>query len=813
MKFKKKETMSNKASEYYFENAKKSYNGEDFVAALRFINSSILLYPLHIPSYIHRIKLFCIDQKYDLAFKDIEEISHINPEFEDVFLLRSDLFIEMKLFDKAIIELHNGIQSYPKKLDYYIHLGSLYSSLHDFDNEIKCYSHAFEFFPDEFNILYKRGYSHIRNKEYKAAIKDLSVVIDSLALSPQYVYKKTLTETLVRECPWLYYHTRGNAYHKIKNYSDAIKDFDKVIQIYPEFAECYTSKAASLIGLKEYEEARRNCEISLAIDDSISETYLNMASIHQHYNQNNLALDNLNTGISLDPEFPKSRLDRGNLLWTLNKYYTATIDFNAFILYSFMSQELDMFSDLEAYLQNNPKNAMFLLEEFNIDCYTILNPISNLVSKINDFSLLILYYERKMIMLEELYIFKAIINYYLGGTVPSFIEIDGNFKKDNNKSARKLFYLLKTVIELDLNPNAVFNKYINEIIHNSSDVISLYYLGHIYILLEETNSSIKYFEKSQSFALSKLMLAYLTNKNIDLSTIEAVKRIFKCFDIGEEKCKIDYHKETDQFDEFFSYKECQNAITFFDKHLNLSKELSILIEPIWKVYGFSPTGYDEILIQIRKIETEKVLNSIISEFSSVITGQPNAHLQINDISKILNSRNTTIAVLFDLLHKQESKFLDISIGMAIYEWKDDNPNIYFLFIQYFTLRGSLTTRQSFTLFIYLLNIYSYKKSLELLQAIDVFFASVVNVVKTLTINLGMFATIGLLNNSKPLFKLVSNELRSNKILEQHDYEKFRNHLWKHIAYEKDTLSEKKFQQKYFLFNWYCDFFNETSSNY
>ena len=55
----------------------------------------------------------------------------------------------------------------------------------------------------------------------------------------------------------MYYHGRGLAKYKSKMYKEAIDDFDKAIDLNPEFIESYYSRSFPKMALKQYDSALR----------------------------------------------------------------------------------------------------------------------------------------------------------------------------------------------------------------------------------------------------------------------------------------------------------------------------------------------------------------------------------------------------------------------------------------------------------------------------------------------------------------------------------------------------------------------------
>jgi len=73
----------------------------------------------------------------------------------------------------------------------------------------------------------------------------------------------------------LEYFSRGNFKKRIKNYKDAISDFNKAIELYPSFAEAYFKRGNVKNLMEDFEGAISDYSKAIELDPNLAEAYHN----------------------------------------------------------------------------------------------------------------------------------------------------------------------------------------------------------------------------------------------------------------------------------------------------------------------------------------------------------------------------------------------------------------------------------------------------------------------------------------------------------------------------------------------------------
>ncbi|MBR1617170.1 tetratricopeptide repeat protein [bacterium] len=141
--------------------------------------------------------------KYKLALKDFNLLIKINPNKIDGYLARAECLRKLKNYKKAIRDYKKAL-----KLDVSF-IESIYYGL---------------------SALF------IETKEYKKSI----------------YYSNKLIDNKISMSPYSAYNLRGEAYFKLKNYKNALKDFNKAINVYPKYSAAYYNRGCLFFKLKEY---------------------------------------------------------------------------------------------------------------------------------------------------------------------------------------------------------------------------------------------------------------------------------------------------------------------------------------------------------------------------------------------------------------------------------------------------------------------------------------------------------------------------------------------------------------------------------
>ena len=123
--------------------------------------------------------------------------------------------------------------------EHFFFLGNALYEQKKFEDSIKKYSISLELNEDA-GAYNNRGNAYVRLGEHERAIKDYDKAIE---LNPDYAKA---------------YYNRGLAYAEQQKYNEAIKDYNKAIKLNPDYAEVYNNRGIVYAILGEHDKARED---------------------------------------------------------------------------------------------------------------------------------------------------------------------------------------------------------------------------------------------------------------------------------------------------------------------------------------------------------------------------------------------------------------------------------------------------------------------------------------------------------------------------------------------------------------------------
>lgn len=141
---------------------------------------------------------------------------------------------------------------------------------------------AIEINPEDFILHYERG-----------------LILDDLGRlkEAEEAYNEAIA---LKPSAWTYYY-RGIARVQLQNHQGAIADFNKAIDFYPNFAEAYSTRSATLVGLGKEKEALADVNKATDLQPDFAQNYLVRALIHNGSGNYQQAIADSNKGIELNP--------------------------------------------------------------------------------------------------------------------------------------------------------------------------------------------------------------------------------------------------------------------------------------------------------------------------------------------------------------------------------------------------------------------------------------------------------------------------------------------------------------------------------
>ena len=124
------------------------------------------------------------------------------------------------------------------------------------------------------------------------------------------------------------YNSRGNLLMKENKFNEALNDFNKAIELKPDFSDAYYNRGILYGNEKKYNEALNDYNKSIELNPGYFGAYNNRGNIFKEEKKYKEAFKDFSNAIELKPDFEKSYNNRGNVLMDEKKYDESIKDFD-----------------------------------------------------------------------------------------------------------------------------------------------------------------------------------------------------------------------------------------------------------------------------------------------------------------------------------------------------------------------------------------------------------------------------------------------------------------------------------------------------
>ena len=169
-------------------------------------------------------------EDYSSAIVDFSTAISLNPDATYSYIYRGKTKIHLEMYEEAISDYDKAIEIDPYSSESYFYRGWIKGILKDYSGAISDYNQAIEIDPKFYKLYANRGWSKMQLKDYEGALTDYnkSIELDSINKSPSGIFNDTCFIN-----------------NELRNYSQAIKDCTRSIQIDPKSYLPYSNRAIS----------------------------------------------------------------------------------------------------------------------------------------------------------------------------------------------------------------------------------------------------------------------------------------------------------------------------------------------------------------------------------------------------------------------------------------------------------------------------------------------------------------------------------------------------------------------------------------
>lgn len=148
----------------------------------------------------------------------------------------------------------------------------------------------------------ENGYAHANSGKYEQAIKDFDKVIELDAKD------------------FNAYYNRGTAYAQLRRYPQALQDFNSAVALKPAFAPVLMKRGFAYFSMGQHDQAVQDFDRAIAVDPKSSEGYNARGIVNANRGKFNEAIKDFDRAVELSPRFVSAFMNRGLAYYNNGKY-------------------------------------------------------------------------------------------------------------------------------------------------------------------------------------------------------------------------------------------------------------------------------------------------------------------------------------------------------------------------------------------------------------------------------------------------------------------------------------------------------------
>lgn len=193
----------------------------------------------------------------------------------------------------------------------YVVLALLYMNHRQYDQSVVAFTKAIELNYDPLALPYNnRGNVYKEIGNYQQAFTDYNKAIE---LDPEFAYA---------------YANRGNVYLDIGHYLQAVADYNKVMELDPKDGDAYNNRGIAYHNIGFYLPAIADYDKAIELNPKRADAYFNRGYVYEDLGNYQQAITSYNKAIELDPTYVDAYNNRGNAYEDLGNYQQAITNYS-----------------------------------------------------------------------------------------------------------------------------------------------------------------------------------------------------------------------------------------------------------------------------------------------------------------------------------------------------------------------------------------------------------------------------------------------------------------------------------------------------
>jgi len=232
----------------------------DLTTSLKYYSDILDLDSTNLIALNNRGRAYVWLGQLDKGFADFDNAVRLYPH-ERTFYTRGMAYLNINRYDKAMQDLMKSIDLNPEFGEAYYGLSLVKANEDSLDLALQLCDKADQLSDMQSLSRQIRFTIYQKKADFKAVINELTELIKLDPTNPTY------------------YNNRGLAKNQLKEYADAISDFDYAIKLDAKMAFAFNNKAFALLKLEQFDHALETVNASLDLNNKNAYAFKNRAEI------------------------------------------------------------------------------------------------------------------------------------------------------------------------------------------------------------------------------------------------------------------------------------------------------------------------------------------------------------------------------------------------------------------------------------------------------------------------------------------------------------------------------------------------------
>lgn len=251
---------------------------------------------------------FAKDQLFDEALNELNEAIKYDGSYTQAFVMRGNIYEQKKNWEQSVKDYEIAAKLDPNSVGNLLNAGKLNYIVKDYPDAKKYLSEAAFLNSKNFEVLQYKSFTHIKLGEFYDAVLSID---EALNINQTY----------------LCYYSKAVANDSLQNYSEAITNYTKTIEMNAQYAKAYFALSLAYLNNKDIENALKIANSSVQKFNAEGRAYEVRSIVHHANGDFANAINDLSKLETMIDDNTKVLYTRGRYYFEYEQYLNARSDF------------------------------------------------------------------------------------------------------------------------------------------------------------------------------------------------------------------------------------------------------------------------------------------------------------------------------------------------------------------------------------------------------------------------------------------------------------------------------------------------------